>query len=397
MAKSAVGLVQVPGLIWLCSPITISVVAQSASASSKVIQIASRATVTGVFTMGAKPVFDVGGVQDIPDNEFDHINGYLRAVTLGDGGIAVIDRVKVRLLDVRGKQRVVVGSFGHRPNEFAELIVHCRTRGDTVIVHDQNARATVISPAGKIVRQIPDAASGQRRRNACFDNGTVVLQKTGSGGTENPTVLLSVVDVKGAIVKSLGEAPTKSYRARLRTPVNTFAQGAFVAVADSHSNEIPQLGDPARAMAFRLGDEIEKAPANVLPSTTAANGTPMQYTASLTWPMYEQMLPGANGSLWIQSYKHDRTEPDVWVPVDAAGKLIGKLSISIPPKPRRRLQIKEFTKDGVLVDYTDSDGATHFQVFRLTLTLGRSQAAAAGANLNTGLASKNASTCSEMQ
>jgi len=374
MSRRAVGFVPVTGWIWLCSAMLMPSVAQSASGQVKVIQVAPRATVKGAFTMGAKPVFDVGGIQDNPEDEFDHKNGYLRAVTLSDGGLAVIDRVKVRLFDARGTQRAVVGALGRGPNEFVELNLHCRTRGDTVVVHDGNARVSVISPTGKIVRQIPDAAKGQLGRNGCFDNGTVLLQKAGSGGTENPTVLVNVVDLNGMTVQSLGEAPRESYRARLRTPVHAFAQGAFVVVADSRTNEIRQLGDAARAVTYRLGDEIEKAPANVQPSVTAAKGSTgpeIQYAASPSWPLYDQVLPGANGSLWIQSYKRDQTEPDVWVQMDVAGKLIGKLSIPKPPEPRRRLQVQEFTNDGVLVDYTDADGATHFQLFRLTLATGR--------------------------
>ncbi|MEO7360185.1 MAG: hypothetical protein ABI120_07640, partial [Gemmatimonadaceae bacterium] len=243
MTRRATGFAPITGLLWLCSVNFSPIAAQSASRDGPVIQVAPRATVKGLFTMAAKPVFDVGGIQDNPDDEFDHKNGYLRAVLLGDGGLAVIDRVKVRLFDARGKQRAVVGTYGRGPNEFVELNVHCRTRGDTVVVHDGNARVSVISPAGKIVRQIPDAAKGQLGRNGCFANGMVLLQKAGGGGTENPTVLVSVVDLNGLTARSLGEAPRESYRARLRTPVHVIAQGAFVVIADSRTNEIRQLGD----------------------------------------------------------------------------------------------------------------------------------------------------------
>lgn len=340
--------------------------AQSAPATSRVIDVPPRSTVRGVFTMSATPVLDVGGIQDNPADEFDHVNGYLRAITLSDGGLAVIDRVKVRFFDVRGKQRAVVGSYGHGPNEFAEIFLHCRTRGDTVVVVDQNARFTVISPAGKIVRQVPQAVSGRLGRHGCFDNGSLLMVKAGSGPADDPTVVLNVVDLKGVTLKSLGEAPTESYRARIRTPVHTLVQGMFVIVADSRVNEIRQLGD-ARAVTLRLADKMEKAPANVQPSVASADGKPMQYAASPAWPLYDQVLPGANGSLWIQGYKRERSEPDVWVQIDAAGKLVGKLTIPAPAKPARPLQVQEFTRDGVLVDFTDDDGATHFRLFRLTL------------------------------
>lgn len=368
MSRSREILRCVGGLLWLCSASFSFLGAQSAPAVSRVIEVAPRSTVKGVFTMSAKPVFDVGGIQNNPEDEFDHNNGYLRAVTLSDGGLAVIDRVKVRFFDARGKQRAVVGTFGHGPNEFAEIFLHCRTRGDTVVVVDQNARFTVISPAGKIVRQVPQAVSGRLGRNGCFDSGTLLMQTAGSGGADDPTVVLSVVDLKGAPVKSLGEVPTESYRARLRTPVHSFVQGAFVVVADSRTTDIRQLGDVSRAVTYRLGDKIEKAAANVQPSVTSASGQPMQYAASPAWPLYDQVLPGANGSLWIQSYKHEQTEPDVWVQMDSAGKLVGKLSIPKPAQPLRRLQVQEFTRDGVLVEFTDSDGASHFQLFRLTLS-----------------------------
>ena len=63
-------------------------------------------------------------------------------------GLAVIDKHKVRIFDATGKERAVVGRFGHGPNEFAQLDYLCASRGDTLVVWDQNYRSTIISPTG---------------------------------------------------------------------------------------------------------------------------------------------------------------------------------------------------------------------------------------------------------
>ena len=203
--------------------------AQTAPAPPKAhaIQVAPRVTAKSVYTMSAKPVWDVGGLKDSPEDEFQSHDEAVQGVMLANGGLAVIDVSKVRIFDATTKQHAVVGRFWHGPNEFAQLYFICKTRGDTLVVWDQHQRNSVIAPKGTIVRQWKSATTGAIR-SVCFDDGTIILERSGRSADGSPARLLSRSDLLGRMVRDLGAYPatqvltTRPAAVVLRRLKNTF-------------------------------------------------------------------------------------------------------------------------------------------------------------------------------
>ncbi|HEX6314708.1 MAG TPA: hypothetical protein VFZ73_07610, partial [Gemmatimonadaceae bacterium] len=64
------------------------------------------------FRLGDTPLFEVGGVEANPDEEFDHKQGWLAGTRLSSGGLAVIDLTRVHYFDSKGKRIRIVGRRG---------------------------------------------------------------------------------------------------------------------------------------------------------------------------------------------------------------------------------------------------------------------------------------------
>src|SRR4029079_7793651 len=78
--------------------------------------------------------------------------------------------------DAKGKRLGILGARGGGPEDFQYIMGICRTRGDTIVVHDShNSRNAVISPARKVVGTFPSVSNGRITFSSCFDDGTVVL------------------------------------------------------------------------------------------------------------------------------------------------------------------------------------------------------------------------------
>src|SRR5690349_14555293 len=96
-------------LLWVPSAtllVAVQVVAQAparrASAGVTIITTGARLRAPVAFELGAKPIVDIGGVEEDPDLELRSRNGYLQAARFADGGFAVSDQVRVQYFDKAG-------------------------------------------------------------------------------------------------------------------------------------------------------------------------------------------------------------------------------------------------------------------------------------------------------
>jgi len=343
----------------------------------RVIQVAPRATSKGVYTMSTKPVWDIGGLNDSEEDEFDHKNSSVRAVMLASGGLAVIDVNKVRLFDARRIQFAVVGRFGHGPNEFAQIDELCRMRGDTIVVVDQNFRLTVISPRSTIVRQWPTEAHGSLA-GSCFDDGTLLLSKRSPGTAAQASRMLSRVDLTGKVVRALGAFPTTLYGTTRVSPVILSRADSSFFIADSKTLEIRRYSkDGLLFSVLKLNEKQETMTGDALRPDIAPRYTPgvpppamPKLTQVTVWPYYMSVLHDESGRWWIRDYPRDfMKDPQVWTAIDSAGKLLGRLAIPHGKTPEY-VQVSAFTANGVFVKRRDADGAVHFTLYNLSLKPG---------------------------
>src|SRR5436190_13432099 len=78
------------------------------SAGVHIVENGPRLRAPIAFTIGAKPIFDVGGVEADPANEFSPRQGYFRGLRLSNGSVVVIDASRLQFFDAAGKRLRIV-------------------------------------------------------------------------------------------------------------------------------------------------------------------------------------------------------------------------------------------------------------------------------------------------
>ncbi|MCC6244710.1 MAG: hypothetical protein IT353_17830 [Gemmatimonadaceae bacterium] len=331
---------------------------------------------------------DIGGVQEVADNEFNHRNGFLTGVALKNGGLAVIDWMRVRLFDSSGTQTAVVGREGRGPGEFFGLTWICAMAGDTVLVYDQQRRVSKISPSGVLVNQaaVPDMSTPS---GGCFDDGSFVTQafsRTSSLDVRNVAAERRGAD--GVVVDTVGILPVY-YFTGVSQYVGLKMHGQFVYVSDPRKNEVHRYRmDGALNQVLRMADEARAISAEdaqfILGGPVAAMGSapdaePAPKVKDATWPFYKSIRVDRDGRLWIEDFPLDENAPDRWTAYDSTGAAVGTLLL--PRGPRRAVpnsppgapatmpgSVPEFVDafgDFVILLERDEDGAAHFRTRKM--------------------------------
>ncbi len=203
------------------------------SAGVQIVENPSRLEAPVTFTLGATPVFEVGGLESDPDVEFNHRQGYLRGAFLSDGRFAAIDVNRVHYFDANGKRLKIVGRQGAGPQEFQYLMAICRTRGDTLVLNDaNNRRMAVLDGTGSIVRTIAQGDLGSMPFDPCFDDGTFVLMKQ-SGPLTARQLRVTRVRLDGSVANVIGEFAGGLFDLVTQAEVSVVAQGKRLVLRES--------------------------------------------------------------------------------------------------------------------------------------------------------------------
>ena len=354
------------------------------SAGIRIVENPSRKSAPVAFALGAQ-LMDVGGVEANPDEEFDHNQGYLRAARLSDGGIAVIDVARVHCVDSKGKRVKIVGRKGQGPQEFLYLTAICRTRGDTVLVGDQNnCRVAVLDKNGAVVRTIEQGGHGGTPFSFCFDDGTFVRDLSVStadriGGTHR----LTRINLDGSVANVIGELPGFPFDMVAQASVSVVAAGTRLYYGNPSSSEIQVFSTTGQLLSILRSDdsrprissaEAEARMASTIPRnvTEAERSTRMDRMRAMphadAWPAYQQVLVDPSGRVWVQDHRVTYPSPDGWSAFDANGRLIGRLQLPSPAAGKRPNDILAFDTDRVLVRRSDADDAAHLTWYALQRT-----------------------------
>ncbi len=350
------------------------------SAGVRIVENGSRAKAPIAFVMSATPQFDLGGLKDRPDDEFETHTGYWTpAIRLSSGGHAVADGVKVRFFDANGKQVKVAGRAGEGPNEFRRIGSICRTRGDTLVVHDvANARIMILDGNGNYVRQFV-IGTADYTAESCFDDGTFVIgeyHRAAAGAPQNPThVVRRRID--GTVVGSIGDfwsGPT-TYNNYTSPEPSLSVTGDRFYVGDPRSSEVRGYDTQGKLVIIvRTDDPVAK----VTPAEADAM-TPLSYAMSngvripaperpkpTEWPSYGRIKTDPSGRLWVPDYPKDhRRDALNWTVFDREGRMLGRFPFPAAAT-EFNTKVVAFTPDGVQVRRLDSDGAAHYMTYRLT-------------------------------
>lgn len=351
------------------------------SAGIRIVMNPALTSAPETFRFNPSPILDVGGLDDNPDLEFKSNQGYLRGTFLSNGTLVVTDEWRLQFFDRQGRRLGILGTSGAGPEEFRYIIGICRTRGDTVLVHDShNARNAVIAPTRRVVRTFPVGTNGALTFSSCFDDGTVVLSRSEfDRTTQMQTRRYQRARLDGTIVNALLTAPPTRLDVvtQAEDAVATGGQRFYHGMRGSSSITAydptgrPVLivqyaatpekitdADALRRVAFAIpGDGRRPTDAEVAAAKTEAlkrwkSGPHAEY-----WPTHERIHVDEQGRLWVNQFRKDRGAPDVWVAFSADGRMIGKLVL-----PQRRMEVIGFWSDAILVRTADDDGAAHLSL-----------------------------------
>ena len=352
------------------------------SAGIKIISARARATAPVVFKLADKPTLSVGGLEDDPNVEFNHRQGYLRAARLATGGLAAIDEIRLHYFDASSKRLGIFGQKGSGPNEFQYLLGICATRGDTIVVsNSHNSRVTILDGKGKILRTIPEESYGTTRFDSCFSDGTFLLEKSlATAPTDRRKIRVTRMRVDGSVANVFGEFSTAPYDIITQQSVGFVASGEKLYYADAATNEI-RIYDPTGKLReiLRTGDalvplsdaEAEARLEGSIPRNVSADVRKERLAMMRArpipknWPGYGRVLVDPTGQLWIQDYRSKYTLPDSWTAIDAKGTVIGRLTF--PPSTREKPapEIISFGKGDILLRTFDDEQASHLMVYPL--------------------------------
>ncbi|MEP6832386.1 MAG: hypothetical protein ABJB74_03290 [Gemmatimonas sp.] len=355
------------------------------SAGIKIISARARSSAPVVFKLADKPTLSVGGLENDPNVEFNHRQGYLRAARLSNGGLAAIDEVRLHYFDASSKRLGVFGHKGAGPNEFQYVMSICATRGDSIVVGDsRNARVTVLDGKGKFAGSFPEESWGSPVLNSCFSDGTFILQKSLAVSYTDPRKYrVTRMRLNGTVSNEIGEFTTAPFDMVTQRETGFIAAGERLYFAEAVESEI-RVYD----MLGKLR-EILRTNDPLLPITTADAESKMAATipnnVSATersermarmrgqafpksWPAYSRVHVTPSGQIWIEDYRTKYPAPDGWTAYESNGTLIGRLVFSAGTATKRPPEVISFGNGDVLVRTHDDDGASHLEVYALVRT-----------------------------
>lgn len=353
------------------------------SAGVKIVDNPPRSGQANNLRLAAKPAQDVGGLQANPDDEFDARQGYLRATSLSNGWLAVIDVTRVQFFNAAGKRERTVGRKGQGPADLLYVTAICRTRGDTILLADsQNRRVSVLDKNGVAVRTIPLGDNGSPPFDFCFDDGTFLVAKyipaPAPGGDTRMRV--SRMRLDGTVANVFGEFSGGTFDMVTQSETSFVAIGDRMYYGSGQSGEvrayslngkllsIVRLSDPRRTI---TGADVERRLASTIPTNVSADERSARLERMHSqphaefWPAYARIHVDRQGRIWMEDYRSEYPMADGWSVFDPSGRLVGRLVFPAPAKGERAAQVISFGDNTVLLRQHDADGADHLSAYSI--------------------------------
>jgi len=347
------------------------------SAGVRIIENPARKDAPVRFRIGDQPLLEVGGRESSRSEEFEHNQGYLRAVRLSQGGLAVIDVSRVHFFDPIGRRIRIVGR-GQGPQEFEYVTAICRTRGDTLVLSDRGF-ISVLDVRGEILRTVPRTDIGSAPFNFCLGDGTFVLEQAlGEVGTRQHRITRLRTD--GSVVNVVGTFPRPSLDMVTMVGPAVVASGDGLYYGDPFTGEI-RVYDPSGALRRIVrtadrGDSITSEEAEQRMARTIPNNvTPAEHKARMdrmrsrpyarNWPVFFQLQVGSDGTIWVQDYPKAVGTPDAWTAIDSTGQIVGRLVFPTVPQGTMRSEVHSFGRDDVMLRRFHEDRTSSIAIYPL--------------------------------
>lgn len=320
---------------------------------------------SAVWSLEPEPVFQVGGVDAGPDQEFTEV---IAAMRMYDDRIVVVDRrnVSVMLYDADGTLVRRVGRKGEGPGEYELIFSADRCRPGLITVYDWDQTAEVYDPELELVETVPrlaipglpDGVPAYRR--ACNAAGFRIA--TGWGDMEAefaegyfkrsaPLVLTRGEELVADLGPRLGSErigflgpdgnPTGSgpHPFGRQTSVALGSKRAYAGDAAGYRVEVfdlsgqlvdtltwtgPDVAWSDELMATYAAERIEATPEERRPEMRRYLGD-MPVLDQL--PAYDQLLVDRADRLWVRHFVRPGATEIGWVVFDPSGREAGRIAL----------------------------------------------------------------------
>jgi hypothetical protein len=289
------------------------------------------------------------------------------AMRLASGGIVVMNSGtnEIRVFDARGRHVRTLGHKGEGPGEFRGLQRIGVLNGDSVIAFDVfTGRITVFGPDGKLARtnQVQPFGNSVLPRAAGFTADGRLLAHTDfdrvfTPGMTRDTLTYALFDRAGAPKDTLGRYPgaeefiLTTSGMGLRREV-AFGRTSLASARGSHV--VIGTNDTLRYDIFNAAGRRVQTHVGVMPprrpvkreDVKAADdayleGRPAQMQEIIkrnlnefphrdTYPAYQDLTVGADGSIWLQTYATPGSKARQWTVYSASGKKIREVRSAWP-------------------------------------------------------------------
>ena len=353
------------------------------------------------WTIDTVPLIDLGARQDDPHEEF---SGTVAPRRLGDGQIVVATSgaSELRFFDSTGVWIRSVGRAGQGPGEFQSLGWLAVGPGDTLRTYDWSLRRlSVFTPAGTFVRSYLLASPGVERGaipRAVLADGTILVSGTPfirpghPSGVARDTAPLLLYGMTGAVVDSFGRFPGSE--ALIEGTENSVTVmdcpfGKDLAIAVPRTYDAIYLGseDAPEVTVWTPTGHLTRILRWQAPPVAVTDKDRTAYLESMTQgarpgqeefqrrlqrmvqqaalplqkPAYAGLVPGSNGTIWIQTY----TAPDLIAATpfqvfDSTGQWLGTLTLPA------RFTARQIGEDFILGTWQDRDDVDHVRLYRLS-------------------------------
>ncbi len=320
-----------------------------------------------VLTFADAPTQRVGNAPATPADEFDASSGRLSGLAMADGGLVVLDGVRVTRFDASGGQTWSVGSQGQGPGEFESVGSACTIPGDTLMVFDGNMRRlSVIAPEGTLVKAEDMSAFGLMQSASCFVDGTVMfLEPTSRRPDGSLAAVVRTVNSDFALVDSITEL---SYMSNGQVS-SILSSGSSIWSADPTRRELQVWGLNGKVQqAFSLSEpdvtlsaEEASRAQNVRMGRGSAVAAPPLSTQA---PYFSHAVVDVAGRLWLRGFNTDPTARAEWVGITTDGELIGRFVL-----PDTNVQLSAITRDGVWLLHRDGTEPANFGFYPFSAPL----------------------------
>ena len=344
------------------------------------------------WRVSATPELDIGVVEGDSMYQLFRVWG---ATRMADGrvAVAVSGTSQIRIFAPDGTFLRAVGREGEGPGEFRQLMGIWNVGGDSLVAWDGGLRRiTLLDPDASVVRQV--VLSGNPSNPWLLrplEDGRYALvddrYSFGQSGMEDQFMEVTLHTPTGAFEDSVGrfvvarmgrigtDEMTRVGSALFAPRTNVVTIGGKLAVGPGGAPEFAEYdaqGELVRIVRWPDADrkvqdaDVERYHEQQLASIEDENQRRAEraYLATVPveqqFPVYDLMLAGADGGVWLREFRRPREEgPQRWMIFDPAGQLLG--SVAMP----NGLWLHEVGTDYILGVERDEFDVEHVRLYRL--------------------------------